>query len=119
MVLGLALVGVPFAALADTTQDVLDSARFMMTRQAAISSGFDITKPSCFVTASKSNVRIGESFVLAWGSYGIDTANAMNGWAQNGAQYMALSSPGLYNYKYTFYGPFGTIATCSKVVIAS
>jgi hypothetical protein len=74
---------------------------------------------NCAVAATKSTVRVGETFTLAWGSYGADpkySTDPKNAYTENGEQIMQINTPEIRIYKLTFFGPNGTQKTCEQTI---
>ncbi len=115
--LGAVLLAVPVLASADAQTDLMDQARFLLTREAASRVNFDSSKSSCVVMTSVETARVGEAFLFAWGSFGIDTTPGKNGWTQNGAYNIVTSVPGTYLYKLSFVGARGAATSCETRVV--
>src|SRR3989344_15224 len=105
--LGAVLLAVPMLASADAQADLTDQTRFLLTREAASRVNFDVSKPSCVVMTSTKTAHVGQAFLFAWGSFGIDTTPGKNGWTQNGAYNIIVSTQGTYQYKLSFTGAGG------------
>ena len=95
----------------------MDQTRFLLSREAASRVNFDLSRPSCVVMTSTKTARVGEAFLFAWGSFGIDTTLGRNGWAPNGAYNIVVSAPGTYQYKLSFTGTGGTTTSCETRVV--
>jgi|SRR3989344_2814462 len=113
----IALLVSPLFASADVFQNGLEQARFLLTRMSAVEADFNPMNVRCMVSVSTTTPRIGERFLLAWGSWGLtDTNNVRNPWTQNGAYVIVIDKPGTYRYPFTFYGALG-VTTCETRVI--
>ncbi len=75
---------------------------------------------ACSIASSKQNPKVGEAYVVAWGSYGAyDTSiSGESRWAPNGMETIIVQKPGTYQYKFSFAGP-GGVATCLSYVTVS
>jgi hypothetical protein len=108
----------PAFAFADTfgIQPTLGQLLSRIAAIEAMSSGNGIY---CEVAATKSTVKAGEPFTIAWGSYGADaqySTDPKNVYPQNGEQAMQIGSPQIHTYKFTFFGPNGLSTTCSQTI---
>lgn len=68
----------------------------------------------CALVASKQVVAPGETFVLAWSSYGANDPGQGQGseWARNGITTLKLEKPGTYRYEFVFYNAVREKTTC-------
>lgn len=91
----------------------------LLTRIAALESILANTSINCAVTATKSVVRAGESFTIAWGSFGADpkySNDPQNSYAINGEQTMQIDTPEIRTYHFTFFGQNGMMITCDQTI---
>lgn len=110
---------VPAFASADSRFGVEPTLGQLLTRVAALQSILDGTPINCAVAATKSTVRVGEEFTIAWGSYGADSKysnDPQNAYSQNGEQTMRINTPEMRTYKFTFFGPNGLKKTCDQTI---
>lgn len=72
----------------------------------------------CALVAGKQAVALGETFVLAWSSYGANDVGQGQGseWARNGITTLKLEKPGTYRYEFVFYNAVREKATCRAEV---
>jgi|GEM_PF-5913306 hypothetical protein len=107
----------PMVASASMLTDFLDQARFLASRAAAVNANYDPSKIDCVAVTSVESARIGEKFLVAWGSWGaVDAPNTSN-WAPNGAYMIVVDTPGTYLYKFTFQNASAASTSCEKRVI--
>lgn len=117
ILIGLGLL-VPVAASADT-YGVQPTLGQLLTRIAALEAILSHESVNCSVAATKTTVRAGEEFTIAWGSYGADpkySTDPQNAYAINGEQSMRIDTPENRTYKFTFYGPNGLKKTCEQAI---
>lgn len=91
----------------------------LLSRIAALQSILSGTSISCAVATTKSTVRVGESFTIAWGSFGADakySTDPQNAYTQNGEQTMLINAPESRKYSFTFFGPNGSKVTCDQTI---
>jgi hypothetical protein len=94
----------------------------LLTRIAALQALISHEEINCAVTATKSAVKVGEVFTIAWGSYGADAKysnDPQNAYPQNGEQTMRITTPEVRTYHFTFYGPNGLKKTCDQTISVS
>ncbi len=110
---------VPVFASADSRFGVEPTLGQLLSRVAALQALLDGTPINCAVAATKSTVKIGEVFTIAWGSYGADSiysTDPSNSYTQNGEQDLVISNPEIRTYQFTFFGPNGTKKTCDQTI---
>ncbi len=91
----------------------------LLSRIAALESIVAGKSINCAVATTKSTVRVGEQFTIAWGSFGADSKysnDPQNAYAENGEQVMQMDFPQIRTYKFTFFGPHATKATCQQTI---
>lgn len=91
----------------------------LLTRIAALKSILSHDVISCEVAATKSTVKAGEAFTIAWGSFGADSkysTDPQNVYPENGEQQVVLDTPQMRKYSFSFYGPNGTKKTCEQII---
>lgn len=123
---GLLLLAVPALALADGAPFPLHMSIKQLTTivaalkaQEAALGGQPI---ACAVVSSKESVRVGEPFVLAWGSVGAMSPGddpAISMFEPNGASTVAIQRPGKFMYSFTFYGRGGGTTTCAATILVT
>ncbi len=92
----------------------------LLSRIAALEAILANTSINCAVTATKSTVKVGEPFTIAWGSYGADakySTDPQNAYSENGEQTMLMDAPQSRIYKFTFFGPNGIQKTCEQKIV--
>lgn len=109
---------VPAFASADT-YGIQPTLGQLLTRVAALQAILSHEPVNCAVAATKSSVKVGEAFTLAWGSFGADpkySTDAKNAYPENGEQVMQINTPETRIYKFTFFGPNGVQKTCEQTI---
>jgi hypothetical protein len=105
----------PLAAVADSLVPLAPQPEQLLAREAFLKSAADGTPVACIVRTSTSAVQVNEPFHLWWGSYGA----IGGGWRPVGSYTIAASVKGIYEYKLTFQGSGGSVATCRTTVTVS
>lgn len=91
----------------------------LLTRVAALKSILSNESINCEVAATKSTVKAGEVFTIAWGSFGADSkysTDTENAYPENGEQRMVIDKPQMRTYSFTFFGPNGAKKTCEQII---
>ena len=91
----------------------------LLTRIAALQAILEGKPINCAVTSTKTTVRVGEPFTIAWGSYGADAKYSIdpeNAYSENGEQTMRMDMPQMRTYYFTFFGPNGLKKTCNQTI---
>lgn len=91
----------------------------LLTRIAALEAILSHEQINCAVTSSAAEVKVGETFTIAWGSYGADpkySTDPQNAYPINGEQVMRITTPETRTYHFSFYGPNGLKKTCHQTI---
>jgi len=91
----------------------------LLSRMAAIEAMTNGKQIFCEVVATKSAVKVGEPFTIAWGTYGADaqySTDPKNVYAPNGELAMLIDTPQIHTYKLSFFGPNGLKTTCEQTI---
>ena len=106
---------VPLVASATTVGDIETEVMYMLGQIAVLKAEQDRSPVACALVASTTSVAAHAPFELIWNSFGAkDPANTdtVSQWAQSGISTVILDTPGIYEYKFVFYGVSGGSATC-------
>ncbi len=91
----------------------------LLTRVAALQAIVGGKTINCAVAATKTTVRVGEPFTIAWGSYGADpkySTDPQNAYTENGEQSVVLDTPQTRTYHFSFFGLNGSVAKCDQTI---
>ncbi len=91
----------------------------LLSRIAALQAILSGAPINCALATSKSTVKVGEVFTIAWGSFGADSkysTDPSNSYTENGEQDLAISTPEIRTYQFTFFGPNGSKKTCEQTI---
>lgn len=95
----------------------------LLSRLAAVKSILSGKQIGCEVAATKTSVKVGEPFTIAWGSYGaVEPARSpdpKNAYAHNGQQEMMIHRPETRTYEFSFYAPDGRKESCLLTISVS
>lgn len=87
----------------------------LLSRIAALQAILSGESINCAVATTKSTVKVGEVFTIAWGSFGANakySTDPSNAYSENGEQLMRIDVPETRTYKLTFFGPNAVKKTC-------
>lgn len=114
----LALIASPFSAYADVSENEL-RVMHVLGQIAAITASRDTASVACALVSTKDTVRAGEPFTLIWNSFGAVDPSESGGvsqWERGGAATIRVDTPGIKQYRFTFYAKTGEKATCTTLV---
>jgi hypothetical protein len=105
----------PVAASAATVADIETQIRFLLGQVAFLESQASGAPVTCALVASRTSVKVGESFELIWNTYGAQAPSndGPSQFAQSGIETITIDTAGVFKYDMTFYGENNAQTTCT------
>jgi hypothetical protein len=117
---GILLLASPALVAADTLGDLQAQLGHLLAQIATLEAQQEMADTgapiTCALVTSKNTVRVGEPFLLAWGSQGaldIGEDPTQSVWPPNGVSTIKMQEQGRRKYTFKFYGHGGISTTCS------